>query len=210
MENIGVIHDISVLPPWMTVEQVLEFQIGIHSKFDKEKCEKMLKKTEITLNKKVKQLSKGMKTQLHLSIVLATETQLLILDEPTHGLDILFRKRLYSSVLEDFFDETKSVLVSTHQVEEVGHILTDVIFINHGKIILYERMETLNETYVLLTVKKEIAEQVRTMNPLTESAMLGKTTFLLERPDREKIEKMGEISNPSVSDIFMGLMGGTS
>ncbi|MBT3300343.1 MAG: ATP-binding cassette domain-containing protein [Candidatus Marinimicrobia bacterium] len=170
----------------------------------------MLKKTEITLNKKVKQLSKGMKTQLHLSIVLATETQLLILDEPTHGLDILFRKRLYSSVLEDFFDETKSVLVSTHQVEEVEHILTDVIFINHGKIILYERMETLNETYVLLTVKKEIAEQVRTMNPLTESAMLGKTTFLLERPDREKIEKMGEISNPSVSDIFMGLMGGTS
>lgn len=210
MNKTGVIHDIAVLPPWMTVKQVLAFQKEMHNGFHRNRCENMLKTTEITLEKKVKHLSKGMKTQLHLAIVLSTDTQLLILDEPTHGLDIIFRKRLYSSVLEDYFDETKSVLISTHQVEEVEHILTDVIFINHGKIILYESMETLNEQYVLLTVKKDQADDVRKMNPLTENALLGKTTFLLEKPDREKINKLGELSTPSVSDIFMGLIGGKS
>lgn len=210
MNKTGVIHDIPVLPPWMTVKQVLTFQENIHSGFHREKCEKMLKTTEVTLDKKVKHLSKGMKTQLHLAVVLSTDTQLLILDEPTHGLDILFRKQLYTSVLEDYFDETKSVLISTHQIEEVEHILTDVIFINHGKIILYETMEKLNEKYVLLTVNKADAEKVQKMNPLTESSILGKKIFLLINPDIKKIEKLGEVSTPSVADIFMAIMGGTA
>jgi len=149
-----------------------------------------------------------MKTQLHLSLVLSTDTNLLILDEPTHGLDILFRKRLYSSVLEDYFDESKSVLISTHQVEEVEHILTDVIFINHGEIILYESLEHLNEKYALLTVAESDAEKVREMNPLTENSLLGTRIFMLEKPDMEKIEALGKVSAPSVVDIFMAIMGG--
>ncbi|MFQ6677370.1 MAG: ABC transporter ATP-binding protein [Fidelibacterota bacterium] len=208
MEKTGVIHDIPVLPPWMTVNQVLKFQENIHPGFHLSQCEKMLESTEITFNKKIKHLSKGMKTQLHLAIVLSSDTQLLILDEPTHGLDILFRKRLYSSVLEDYFDETKSVLISTHQVEEVEHILTDVIFINHGKIILYESMERLSEKYVLLTVADAEAEKVRKMNPLTENYLLGKRTFLLDTPDRKIIEELGKVSPPTVVDIFMAIMGG--
>jgi len=210
MNKTCVIHDIPVLPPWMTVAQVLQFQEEIHAGFHRDQCEEILKTTEITFDKKIKHLSKGMKTQLHLAMVLSTDTQLLILDEPTHGLDILFRKRLYTAVLEDYFDETKPVLISTHQVEEVEHILTDVIFINHGKVVTYESMETLNEKYVLLTVNKEDAEKAQAFNPLTENSMMGKKIFLLKNPDRDKIEKLGEISTPSVSDIFMGLMGGAS
>lgn len=210
MNKTGVIHDIAVLPPWMTVKQVLIFQEEIHSGFHREYCEDILKSTEITMNKKVKHLSKGMKTQLHLAVVLATDTQLLILDEPTHGLDILFRKRLYSAVLEDYFDESKSILISTHQVEEVEHILTDVIFINHGKIVLYESMEHLNEKYTLLTVADSDAEKVRAMNPVTESSILGKKVFLLEKPDREKIKALGEVTAPSVTDIFMAIVGGAA
>jgi len=208
MEKTGVIHDIAVLPPWMTVKQILSFQKEIHPYFHRDRCEIMLESTEITLDKKVKYLSKGMKTQLHLSLVLSTDTNLLILDEPTHGLDILFRKRLYSSVLEDYFDESKSVLISTHQVEEVEHILTDVIFINHGEIILYESLEHLNEKYALLTVAESNAEKVREMNPLTENSLLGTRIFMLEKPDMEKIEALGKVSAPSVVDIFMAIMGG--
>ncbi len=208
MEKTGVIHDIAVLPPWMTVKQILSFQKEIHPYFHRDRCEIMLESTEITLDKKVKYLSKGMKTQLHLSLVLSTDTNLLILDEPTHGLDILFRKRLYSSVLEDYFDESKSVLISTHQVEEVEHILTDVIFINHGEIILYESLEHLNEKYALLTVAESDAEKVREMNPLTENSLLGTRIFMLEKPDMEKIEALGKVSAPSVVDIFMAIMGG--
>lgn len=210
MEKTGVIHDIAVLPPWMSVKQVLTFQEEIHPCFHRKRCEDILKSTEITLDKKVKHLSKGMKTQLHLAIVLSTDTQLLILDEPTHGLDILFRKRLYTSVLEDFFDETKSVLISTHQVEEVEHILTDVIFINHGQIILYESMEHLYERFALLTVSDSDAEKVRKMNPLSESSLLGKKVFLLEEPDRKKIEALGKVSAPSIVDIFIAIMGGAA
>jgi len=209
MSKTGVIHDISVLPPWMTVKQVLEFQHDIDEKFDKEKCEEVLKTTEVTLGKKVKQLSKGMKTQLHLAIVLSTNTKLLILDEPTHGLDIIFRKRFYSSILEDYFNDTKSVLISTHQIEEVEHILTDVVFINHGKVILYKSIIDLNEKYILLTVDNVNVEKVRAENPLTESALLGKKVFLMERLNAEKVLEYGEISTPSVSDIFLSIMGGS-
>jgi len=177
MNKTGVIHDIAVLPPWMTVKQVLKFQENTHQGFHRDRCEDMLKTTDITFDKKIKHLSKGMKTQLHLAIVLSTETQLLILDEPTHGLDIIFRKRLYSSVLEDYFDETKSVIISTHQVEEVEHILTDVIFINHGRLILYESMDALLERFVLLTVKRDDEEKIQKMKPLTKVQFLGITYF---------------------------------
>ncbi|MBN4080835.1 ABC transporter ATP-binding protein [Caldithrix abyssi] len=210
MEKTGVIHDITVLPPWMTVKQVLAFQAGVHPKFNREHCETILQSTEITMAKKVKQLSKGMKTQLHLALVLATDTQLLILDEPTHGLDILFRKRLYSSILEDYFDQTKSVLISTHQVEEVEHILTDVIFINKGQIVMHKSMDELKQGFVLVTVPNADADTIRAMNPLTESTLLGKKMFLLQDPDRDIVLSLGEVTTPSISDIFVAIMGGAA
>jgi len=210
MRSTGVIHDISVLPPWMTIRQALTFQSGIHSGFNRERCIKLLQKTSIQLDSKVKQLSKGMKTQLHLAMVLATDTRLLILDEPTHGLDILFRKELYSNVLEDYFDSEKSIVISTHQVEEVEHILSDVIFIKSGQIFMYESMENLRQRFCQVSVPEEAVERIRSFKPLLETAIFGKTVFLLEDADRGELAKLGDVRTPSVVDIFIAVMGGAA
>ncbi len=210
MRNTGVIHDISVLPPWMTIRQVIEFQSGIHAGFDRERCMALLQKTSIKIESKVKQLSKGMKTQLHIALVLATDTRLLIMDEPTHGLDILFRKELYSNVLEDYFDSEKSILISTHQVEEVEHILSDVIFIKAGRIFMFESMENLQNKYCQVSVPVDKTEKVRTLKPLLETSFFGKTVFLLENADRAELEKIGDVKTPSVVDIFVAVMGATA
>ena len=170
----------------------------------------LLATTDITMKKKVKQLSKGMKTQLHLALVLATDTRLLILDEPSHGLDILFRKRLYSSVLQDYFDGDKTILISTHQVEEVEHILSDVIFLDKGRIILYTSMDDLKGTFAQLTVSAEKADVVRRLGPLTESELFGRKVFLLRDVDRATLEPLGEVQVPSVADVFVALMGGVA
>ncbi len=210
MTHAGVIHDISVLPPWMTIRQVVEFVEGMKSEFDREKCQKILKKTSIKWESKVKHLSKGMKTQLHLALVLATNTRLLILDEPTHGLDILFRKELYANVLEDYFDTNKSVIISTHQVEEVEHILSDVIFIREGKVVLFESMETLKNRYFQVMVSDDKVEDIRKMNPVSENRFFGKSVFLMENIDKATLEELGEVKSPSISDIFVVIMGGQS
>ncbi len=210
MLKTGVIHDISVLPPWMTVKQTIRFQAGVHPGFNSEKCMNLLEKTSITLDKKVKHLSKGMKTQLHIALVLSTDTRLLILDEPTHGLDILFRKQLYSSVLEDYFDHEKSILISTHQVEEVEHILSDVIFIRDGRVFLYESMENLSARFIQVTVPASDAAELKQLNPLAEQTVFGKVTFLMENQDRSRLEQIGEVKTPSVADIFVAMMGGLS
>ncbi len=208
MAQTGVIHDVSVLPPWMRVRQVLTCLEGVHPHFNRRRCEDFLATTSIQLGKKVKQLSKGMKTQLHLALVLATETRLLILDEPTHGLDILFRKRFYTSVLEDYYDQEKSILISTHQVEEVEHILSDVIFIRDGEILLYTSMDDFRQTFVQLTASVEQADRVRQLGPLTEHDLFGRKVFLLRDVDRAALEPLGEVQEPSVADVFVGLMGG--
>ena len=209
MLETGVIHDISVLPSWMKVKELLDFMHGIHPGFDRNKAESFLKTTTIPMVKKIKSLSKGMKTQLHLAITLATESKLLILDEPTHGLDILFRKQLYSSVLEDYFDEEKSLLISTHQIEEVEHILSDVIFINKGKILLYASIEELGERFTQLTIPSDQADELRAdLKPMSEYGILGRRVFLLENADTKALVKMGDIQTPSVADIFVALMGG--
>ncbi len=210
MRSTGVIHDISVLPSWMTIHQALAFQGGIHSGFNHKRCIELLQKTSIQLDSKVKQLSKGMKTQLHLAMVLATDTRLLILDEPTHGLDILFRKELYSNVLEDYFDSEKSIVISTHQVEEVEHILSDVIFIKSGQIFMYESMENLRQRFCQVSVPEETAEQIRSLKPLLETALFGKTVFLLENADQAELAKLGDVRTPSVVDIFIAVMGGAA
>jgi len=209
MLETGVIHDISVLPSWMKTKELLAFMEGIHPNFDRAKAESFLKTTTIPMDKKIKSLSKGMKTQLHLAVTLATDTKLLILDEPTHGLDILFRKQLYSSVLEDYFDDQKSILISTHQIEEVEHILSDVIFINRGKVLLYASIEELGERFTQLTIPADQADDLRSeLKPLSEYGILGRRVFLLEGADHGTLKGKGDIQTPSVADIFVALMGG--
>ncbi len=208
MKRTGVIHDVSVLPPWMRVFQLLEFQESMHPRFSRSRCEKLLTETDIKSRRKIKHLSKGMKTQLHLSLMLATDTDILILDEPTHGLDILFRKRFYNSVLDDYFDQEKSIIVSTHQIEEVEHILSDVIFIRHGKTLLYDSIENLNKRYLQIVVPERNTEILRQYNPLAESTRIGRREFLLEGVNPAEVNEYGEVSKPSLADIFVALMGG--
>jgi len=211
MEKTGVIHDIAVLPTWMKVKELLNFLAGIHPGFSRSRAERFLKTTTIPMDKKIKTLSKGMKTQLHLAVTLATDTKLLILDEPTHGLDILFRKQLYTSVLEDYFDEEKSILISTHQIEEVEHILSDVIFINKGRILLYSSIEDLGKRFTQLTLPADQADDLRKeLKPITEYGILGRRVFLLENADTKTLAKVGDLQTPSVADIFVALMGGES
>ena len=207
MTQIGVIHDVAVLPPWMRVRQVLTYMEGVHPHFNRRRCEDSLATTSIQLGKKVKQLSKGMKTQLHLALVLATQTRLLILDEPTHGLDILFRKRFYTSVLEDYYDQEKSIFLSTHQVEEVEHILSDIIFIRDGELLLFSSMDDFRVRFVQLTASVEQADQVRQLGPLAEHDLFGRKVFLLRDVDRSALEPLGELQEPSVADVFVALMG---
>jgi len=195
----------------MKVKELLSFLEGIHPGFQREKAEAFLKSTTIPMDKKIKTLSKGMKTQLHLAVTLAAETKLLILDEPTHGLDILFRKQLYTSVLEDYFDEEKSILISTHQIEEVEHILSDVIFINKGKILLYASIEELGKRFTQLTIPVDQVETLREeLKPMSEYGILGRRVFLLENTDSKALVGLGELQTPSVADIFVALMGGES
>jgi ABC-2 type transport system ATP-binding protein len=209
MGKTGVIHDIAVLPSWMKVKELLNFLEGIHPGFHRDKAESFLKSTTIPMDKKIKTLSKGMKTQLHLAVTLAADTKLLILDEPTHGLDILFRKQLYTSVLEDYFDEGKSILISTHQIEEVEHILSDVIFINKGKILLYASIEELGERFTQLTIPADQADELREqLKPMSEYGILGRRVFLLENTESKALVGLGDIQTPSVADIFVALMGG--
>jgi ABC-2 type transport system ATP-binding protein len=209
MLETGVIHDVAVLPSWMKVEELLNFMEGIHPGFVRERAESFLSRTTIPMGQKIKSLSKGMKTQLHLAVTLATNTKLMLLDEPTHGLDILFRKQLYSSVLEDYFDEEKSLLISTHQIEEVEHILSDVIFINKGKVLLYASIEELSQRYAQLTVPADKADDLRAeLAPITEYGILGRRVFLLEGKTADQLKKHGDIQTPSVADIFVALMGG--
>ncbi len=210
MSYTGVIHDVAVLPRWMKVRQVLDFTAGVHPGFDRGKCEQFLSHTAVTMGKKVRQLSKGMKTQLHLSLVLATETRLLVLDEPTHGLDILFRKQLYTSVLQDYYDQHKSVIISTHQVEEVEHILSDVIFLKDGGVLLDLTMDDFRETFVQLATGEEQAEAARGLKPLTEHDLFGKKIFLFKGVDTQTLESLGELQVPSVADVFVAIMGGAA
>ncbi len=209
MLETGVIHDISVLPSWMKTSELLTFMDGIHPNFNREKAETFLKTTTIPMDKKIKTLSKGMKTQLHLAVTLATDTKLLILDEPTHGLDILFRKQLYSSVLEDYFNEEKSLIISTHQIEEVEHILSDVIFIDKGNILLYASIEELGERFTQLTIPTDQADELRAeLKPISEFSLLGRKVFLLENTEEKALVGIGDVQTPSVADIFVALMGG--
>ena len=203
MQNICFIADVAVLPRWIKVTQLLDYVEAIHPNFSRSRAEELLSQTQVRAAAKVKELSKGMVTQLHLSIIMAIDAKLLVLDEPTLGLDILFRKEFYANLLNDYFDEERTILITTHQVEEIENLLTDVMFINDGKILLNSSMETLSDTYVELQASGEDAQKARGLGPIAENQMFGKSVMLFEGVSREHLEGLGEIRIPSVADLFV-------
>ncbi len=208
MEDVCFIADVAVLPRWARVWQLIDVTEKLHSGFSRETCMEYLSQTKITQDHKVKQLSKGMVAQLHLALVMAIDAKLLVLDEPTLGLDILYRKQFYSSLLNDYFDEERTILITTHQVEEVEHILTDLVFIQDGKIALESSMEEVERRYLELMVRPEQAERARSLNPLYERELFGRHIFLYDSVDREQLSGLGEIHTPSVADLFVATMKG--
>ncbi len=208
MEDVCFIADVAVLPRWIRVWQLIELTESIHPKFSREKCMQYLALTKITMNNKVKQLSKGMVVQLHLAIVMAINVKLLVLDEPTLGLDILYRKQFYTNLLNDYFDEERTIIITTHQVEEVEHILSDLIFIQDGRIALDCSMEKVQESYAELVVTPDQAAAARELQPLYERELFGRHIFLYKNGNREHLKTLGELHTPSVADLFVATMSG--
>ena len=209
MKDVCFIADVAVLPRWIRVWQLIDLTEQIHPRFSREKCLRYLESTKVGLDHKVKQLSKGMVAQLHLALVMAIDVKLLVLDEPTLGLDILYRKQFYTNLLNDYFDQQRTVLITTHQVEEVEHILTDLIFIQDGKIALDATMEEVQERYAELMVSPDKAAQARSRSPIYERELFGRHIFLYDGIDRERLAALGEIHTPNVADLFVAKMKGT-
>ena len=206
MQRVCFISDVGVLPRWLRAREAVAYIDAIHPRFNREKAMALLEKTNIPMNNRVKQLSKGMVTQLHLALVMSIEVDLLVLDEPTLGLDILYRKEFYDRLLNDYFDHQTSIIISTHQVEEIESILTHLLFINKGKIVLDAAMDDLSEQYVDVLVKPEHVEQALALGPIYTRDMLGKKNMIFERGDRTQLEGFGEINVPSVADLFVAKM----
>ncbi|NCT68055.1 MAG: ABC transporter ATP-binding protein [Rhodanobacteraceae bacterium] len=209
MEQVCFIADVAVLPRWLRVREAVEFVAGVHPRFSREKCEAFLAHTKIAPGMRVRELSKGMIVQLHLALVMAIDARLLVLDEPTLGLDILYRKSFYESLLSDYFDENKTIIVTTHQVEEVEHILTDLMFIQNGHLVLAATMDEVGERYAEVMVNPDRAEAARALNPLNERQIFGKSIFLYDGVDRARLAQLGELHKPSVADLFVATMKGT-
>ena len=210
MQNICFIADVAVLPRWIRVNQLLDFVEAIHSNFSRKKAEDLLAKTKIPPKAKVRQLSKGMVTQLHLSIITAIDATLLILDEPTLGLDIIFRKDFYGNLLEDYFNEERTIMITTHQVEEIENLLTDVMFINDGRIVLDASMEALPEQFVELLASGDNAEEARKLNPIYERDVFGKKVLTFEGINREQLTGLGELRTPDIADLFVAKVKGAT
>ena len=203
MQQICFIADVAVLPRWIKVSQLLDYVEAIHPNFSRQRAEELLKETKVSAGAKVKELSKGMVTQLHLSIIMAIDARLLVLDEPTLGLDILFRKEFYANLLNDYFDEERTILITTHQVEEIENLLTDVMFINDGKVLLDAPMDELSERYIEVMTSGENAHKARGLGPIAEAEIFGKSVLLFEGVSREHLEGLGELRIPSVADLFV-------
>ena len=208
MQNICFIADVAVLPRWIKVSQLLDYVEAVHPNFSRQRAEELLAQTRIMANSKVKELSKGMVTQLHLSIIMSIDAKLLILDEPTLGLDIIFRKEFYANLLNDYFDEERTILVTTHQVEEIENLLTDIMFINDGRIILDSPMDALADTYVELSTAGDAADKARGLGPIAEGQVFGKSVMLFEGVSREHLQGLGELRTPAVADLFVAKVKG--
>ena len=206
MRDVSFIADVAVLPRWMRVSQVINYVAGVHPRFDRAKSEGFLAKTIINRKSKIRELSKGMIAQLHLALVMAIDAKLLVLDEPTLGLDILFRKQFYDSLLNDYFDHSRTIIVTTHQVEEIQDVLTDLMFINRGRIVLECSMEEFDSRYLEVMVNPERLERARSFGPLSERPMFGRSVLLFQNANREELAELGEIRRPSIADLFVAVM----
>ena len=206
MRDVSFIADVAVLPRWIRISQLLEYMAGVHPRFDCAKVETFLTKTTIKQRSKVRELSKGMVAQLHLAIVMAIDARLLVLDEPTLGLDILFRKQFYDSLLNDYFDRSRTIVVTTHQVEEVQDVLTDLMFIDHGRIVLECSMEEFESRYVEVMVNPEHLADARALKPMHERPVFGRSVLLFDGVDREQLAALGDVRRPSIADLFVAVM----
>jgi ABC-2 type transport system ATP-binding protein len=207
MRDVCFISDVAVLPRWARVSQLLEYIVGVHPRFDRVKAEAFLAKTTIRLASKVRELSKGMVTQLHLALVMAIDARLLVLDEPTLGLDILYRKQFYDSLLNDYFDRNRTIVVTTHQVEEIEHVLTDLMFINRGRIVFQSSMDEFESRYLEVMVHPEKAAAARALKPMHERQVFGGSILLFDGVDRQQLAALGEVRTPSIADLFVAVMG---
>jgi ABC-2 type transport system ATP-binding protein len=207
MCDVSFIADVAVLPRWIRVWQLLDYVAGVHPRFDRSKAEAFLAKTSIHSTSKVRHLSKGMVTQLHLAVVMAMDARLLVLDEPTLGLDILYRKQFYDSLLNDYFDQRRTILVATHQVDEIQHVLTDVMFIHLGRVVLSCSMDQFESRYVEVSVRPEKVEAARVLKPVNERQALGRSVLLFDGIDRQKLGEFGDVRTPSIADVFVALLG---
>ena len=207
MRDVCFIADVAVLPRWASVSQLLDYCVGVHPRFDRVKAEAFLAKTSIQVRSKVRDLSKGMVTQLHLALVMAIDARLLVLDEPTLGLDILFRKQFFDSLLNDYFDRSRTIVVATHQVEEIERVLTDLMFINRGRIVFQCSMDEFESRYLELMVHPEKALAARTLKPMHERQVFGGSILLFDGVDRQQLAQFGDVRTPGIAGLFVAVMG---
>src|SRR5438067_3075555 len=210
MRDVSFIADVAVLPRWVRVTQLLDYVGGVHPRFDRAKAEAFLERTTIKRGSKVRQLSKGMVAQLHLALVMAIDSKLLVLDEPTLGLDILYRKQFYETPLDDYFDRSRTIVVTTHQVEEIQDVLTDLMFIDRGRIVLECSMEEFDARYLEVMVNPEQLAAARAFKPIHERSVFGRSVLLFDRADRDQLDGLGEVRRPSIADLFVAVMGSPS
>lgn len=208
MQDVCFIADVATLPKWMKVGEVLDYVEGVHPRFDRAKAMEFLNRTNVPLDRKVRALSKGMTVQLHLAVVMSIDAKLLVLDEPTLGLDIIFRKQFYAALLEEYFDENRTVIVTTHQVEEIEHILSDVMFIKDGEIVLEAEMDELTQQFIEVMVTPGKEEEAQKLGPISKGVTFGKTTCIYKNIDREKLAELGETRRLGLADIFVATMTG--
>ena len=207
MRDVCFIADVAVLPRWVRVSQMLDYVAGVHPRFDRAKAEGFLAKTDIKRHSRIRELSKGMVAQMHLAIVMAIDARLLVLDEPTLGLDILYRKQFYDALLNDYFDGNRTIIVTTHQVEEVQHVLTDLMFIHRGRIVFDCTMDEFEFRYAEVTVNPEKLATARALRPMYERQVFGRSIFLFDRADRKQLTTLGDVRTPSIADLFVAVMG---
>jgi ABC-2 type transport system ATP-binding protein len=207
MRDVCFIADVAVLPRWIRVAQLLDYVAGVHPRFDRAKAEGFLTKTTIRRASKVRELSKGMVTQLHLALVMAIDARLLVLDEPTLGLDILYRKQFYDSLLNDYFDRSRTIVVTTHQVEEIQHVITDVMFMDRGRIVFSSSMEDFEARYLEVSVRPEQLAAARALRPIEERQAIGRSILLFDSVDRSQLSALGDVRRPSIADFFIAVLG---
>jgi ABC-2 type transport system ATP-binding protein len=206
MRDVCFIADVAVLPRWLRVSQALDYVQGVHPRFNRARAEEFLRKTDLKMKSRVRELSKGMVTQLHLALILAIDARLLVLDEPTLGLDLLYRRQFYDTLLNDYFDKDRTIVLTTHQVEEIEHLLTDVLFLRHGRVTLSLPVDELAQQYVQLTVGPDQVARARELHPFYEREIFGRVAMFFEGRTPESLASLGDVRTPTIADLFVAKM----